>query len=470
MDAAARFLTAALVLAGVRAAPSMAAPDAQGSADRDPEATRLLADLLRMDTSNPPGREAEAARLVAGWCRKEGLETTLVEDTPGRASVVARLPGTGRQPPLLLLSHLDVVPARPERWQHPPFGGVVSNGRLWGRGALDMKGMTVMEFLAVARLRREGRKPDRDLILAAVADEEAGGTHGVESLLARHPGLLTASECLNEGGFGLVARDGKPLVGLSVAERGTFWVRVTARGRAGHGSVDRPDSATRRLLRALDRLERTPRPLALVPEADALLGALAPTLPWPSSWVLQILRWPGMTRLLGPLVIAREPALAAALGPTVNPTVLVAGEKVNVIPGAAAAEIDMRTMPGQEGAGALAWLKGALGDETLELTVLQDRPGTRSPASGPLWEALVTTLRRHVPDARTTAMLTPAGTTDSASLRKHGISCIGLIPVVADQDQLETIHGDNEWIGLDQLATGTRIVAEAVARASGVSP
>ncbi|MEB3237365.1 MAG: M20/M25/M40 family metallo-hydrolase [Candidatus Sericytochromatia bacterium] len=459
---ASTLIAAALVLPG----PASAAPDAP----EDPEATRLLAELVRLDTSNPPGRERAAAQLLANWCRAEGFVTEVIETAPERACLVARLPGSGRQRPLMLLSHLDVVPAEAGRWRHPPFGGVVREGRIWGRGTLDMKGLTIMEFLAMARLKRAGRMPDRDLLLVAVADEEAGGEHGIRRLLDLRPDLRQVSECLNEGGFGLVAPDGKPLVGLSVAERGTYWVRVTARGKPGHGSVDRPDSATRRLLRALDRLERTPRPLGLVPEADALVGALAPTLAWPASWVLQMLRWPGMAGLLGPLVIARQPALAAALGPTVNPTVLEAGIKVNVVPGEASALVDMRTMPGQGTAEARAWLEQALGDDALKISVLQDRPGTRSPASGPLYEGLAASVRAHLPEARITPMLTPAGTTDSASLRPLGIACVGLIPVIAAQEQLESIHGDDEWLGVDQLASGTRIVADAVARASGLTP
>ena len=458
---------AALALCILAAGPAGAAPTPDAEAT---EATRLLVELVRLDTSNPPGREREAAERVAGWCRAEGFRTEVIETAPERACVVAHLPGSGRKPPLMLLSHLDVVPAEASRWRHPPFGGDVRDGRLWGRGTLDMKGMTVMEFLAMARLSRAGKVPDRDLLLVAVADEEAGGTWGINRLLELRPDLLQASECLNEGGFGLVAPDGSPLVGLSVAERGTFWVRVTARGKPGHGSVDRPDSATRRLLRALDRLERTPRPLGLIPEADALVGALAPTLPWPASWVLHMLRWPGMAGLLGPLVVARQPSLAAALGPTVNPTVLEAGTKVNVVPGEASALVDMRTMPGQAGDETLAWLRRALGDDTLDISVLQDRPGTRSPASGSLFDALAESVRTHVPDARVTPMLTPAGTTDSASLRPRGVACVGLIPVIADQAQLESIHGDDEWMGLDQLAIGTRIIADAVARASGLTP
>ncbi|NBP25313.1 MAG: M20/M25/M40 family metallo-hydrolase, partial [Proteobacteria bacterium] len=265
----------------------------------------------------------------------------------------------------------------------------------------------------------------------------------------------------------LVAPDGSPVVGLSVAERGTFWVRVTARGKAGHGSVDRPDSATRVLLRALDRLERAPRPLAFVPETRALFDTLAHTLPWPASWVLRMLGWPGMLPALGPLVVARQPSLAAALGPTVNPTVLQAGEKVNVIPGEASVEIDMRTLPGQDPAEAQAWLTDALGDRSLSLEVLASRPGTRSPASGSLYEGLSASLGHWIPHARVTPMMTPAGTTDSATLRRLGIACVGLVPVITTQDQLERIHGDDEWIGLDQLALGCRIVQDAVRHACG---
>ncbi|MBM3275537.1 MAG: M20/M25/M40 family metallo-hydrolase, partial [Candidatus Sericytochromatia bacterium] len=233
------------------ATPQAGAPwqDADRDRLRD-EAVAKLQALLRIDTSNPPGNEAPAAELVATWLRAAGIEAKLHETAPGRKAVVARLKGSGAREPLLLLNHLDVVPAEAEKWTHPPFSGTRAGNEIWGRGALDMKNLGVMQLVAFLELKRTGAKLDRDVIFCATPDEEAGGEFGVGWLVKNARADIQASEVLNEGSMGIRPLGGKPLVGIACAERGALWVRLKAGGKPGHGSLDRPDGATRKLLRA----------------------------------------------------------------------------------------------------------------------------------------------------------------------------------------------------------------------------
>ncbi|MFP5501474.1 MAG: M20/M25/M40 family metallo-hydrolase, partial [Candidatus Sericytochromatia bacterium] len=381
-------------------APAPAAPG---------EAVDKLQQLLRIDTTNPPGNEAEAAALVAGWLRAEGIEPRLYESAPGRVSVVARLEGSGEREPLLLLNHLDVVTADPASWKHPPFSGVIEDGALWGRGALDMKGLGVMQLVAFLELKRRGVKLKRDVIFCAVADEESGGEYGAAWLLEHHPEAVACSEVLNEGGSGLVGPSGAALMGIQTAERGHLWLRVTASGEPGHGSQHRPDAATHKLLRALARLEAAPPAYELIPETKAMLEAIAGTETGLRSLAIGAMTQPWLLPLIGPRAVAAEPALAAMLGNTWNTTVLSAGSKVNVVPGTATAEIDVRILPGQTPEAVLAWFKEALADPELHVEATSAKAPSATRERGPLYEALAAAAEAEYPGIRVVPVMTPGG-------------------------------------------------------------
>jgi len=474
-----RFLPATLCVA-LLAAPAAAEPREAELARLGNEAAEKLRAYLRVDTSNPPGNEEAGCDLIAGWLKAEGIDAERFLAAPKRGSLVARLRGPAGVPAtapagqraLMLLHHVDVVPAEAARWTHPPFGGQeTAGGVIWGRGALDMKGFGIMQLVAFLELKRRGVKLKRDVVLAATADEEAGADTGVAWLLDHHPAAFAAGEVLNEGGMGLVTKSGLPLMGIQTAERGTFWVRVTAQGLTGHGSRERPDSAPRRLLRGLAKLEAAPRRLELGPESTAMLQAFATTEGPLAAFALRAAAQPWILPLLGPRLIAAEPALAPLLDNTVNPTVLVAGGgNTNVIPGEASAELDLRLLPGRTGAETLKWLAATLavaGDPPLTLQVLHERASSRSEAKGALWDGLLAGIQAEYPGVPVMPILTPGGGTDSSFFRDRGVQALGCMPILATQPQIDAIHGDNEHVTRDQLARGTRALLRALEHAAG---
>jgi acetylornithine deacetylase/succinyl-diaminopimelate desuccinylase-like protein len=459
------FVSLTVALALLSGPPAVAASEDYAALAVD-EATHKLQTLLRIDTTNPPGNEAEAAKVIARWLKAEGLTPELYESASGRSTVMARLKGSGKRPPLLLLNHLDVVTAEPERWKHPPFSGALVDGVIWGRGALDMKSLGVMELMAFLSLHRRKVALDRDVIFCATPDEEAGGDVGVEWLFKHHPEAIRCSEVLNEGSAGLLTAGGKAVMGIQTAERGVLWVRVTATGEPGHGSRYRPDAASRKLIRALARLEATAPHLELIPETKLMLETLATTETGVKSWALKGLAQPWLLPLIGPKAIASEPALASLLTSTYNTTVLSAGSKVNVVPGTASAEIDIRVLPGHTADELLAWLKGVLADDGLSYEVLQARNPNTSKGGGDLYRALEAAVAVEYPGVPVLPVLTPGGGTDSSTFREHGVTAYGLLPSILTQAQVESMHGDNEFITVEQLTRGTRVVVDAVERAS----
>src|SRR5580693_6333918 len=310
------------------------------------EVAGLASDLIRIDTTNPgdhsgPGERA-AAEYVAARLAEAGLQPTVLESHPKRASVVARISGTdSSRPALLIHGHLDVVPADAADWRVDPFSGELAEACIWGRGAVDMKDMDAM-LLAVVRQRlAEGRRPSRDIVLAFVADEEAGGKWGARFLVDQHPDLFEGvTEAIGEvGGFSATI-GGRRLYLIQTAEKGMAWMRLTARGTAGHGSMIQPDNAVTELAEAVARIGRHEWPTRLIPSVREFLEGVCATLGVDFDH-----NNPGESiGKIGP--VAR--VIGATLKNTTNPTGLRGGYKVNVIPQTATAEIDGRFLPGCE--------------------------------------------------------------------------------------------------------------------------
>jgi acetylornithine deacetylase/succinyl-diaminopimelate desuccinylase-like protein len=419
------------------------------------EVVDICRDLIRIDTSNPgdhsgPG-ERHAAEHVAALLAEAGLEARLLESHPKRTSVVARITGQDQNRPALLIhGHLDVVPANASDWKHDPFAGDIEDGCVWGRGAIDMKDMDAM-MLAVVRERfRENRPPARDVVLAFTADEEAGGTWGARWLVEHHPELFEGvTEAVGEvGGFSLTLGRQR-LYLLQVAEKGMAWMRLTAHGTAGHGSMIQRDNAVTELAEAIGRLGRHDWPVRLLPSVRAFLEGAA-----------EALGTEFMPNDPGPLLAkigAVSRVIGATLRNTVNPTVLKAGYKVNVVPQTATAEVDARFLPGYEDE-FYAELDRVLGPGITREFIHTDIALETTP-DGALYEAMTSALVGEDPGSRVIPYCMSAGT-DAKSFSRLGLRCFGFTPLrlPPDLDFSGMFHGVDERVPVDGLRFGTRVL------------
>lgn len=419
------------------------------------EVAGLCSDLIRIDTTNPgdhsgPG-ERLAAEHVAALLDDVGIEPTLLESHPGRASVVARIAGENPDRPALLVhGHLDVVQADPADWSVPPFSGEIADGCIWGRGAVDMKDMDAM-ILAVLRQRmREGRRPPRDIVLTFLADEEAGGTWGARWLVDNHRDLFEGvTEAIGEVGGFSISLGGRRLYLVETAEKGMAWIRLTARGTAGHGSMLQPDNAVTELAETVTRLGRHEWPVRLTPSVEAFLREACAALdiefvPNASRQVLDKLG--SLARLTG-----------ATLTNTVNPTVLKAGYKVNVVPQVATADVDGRFLPGHEEE-FFAELDSLLGPGVSREFIHHD-VALETTFDGELCDAMVAALLAEDPDARVVPYCLSGGT-DAKSFSRLGIRCFGFAPLQlpAELDFSGMFHGVDERVPVDALRFGVRVL------------
>lgn len=434
-------------------------------------AFRLCQELLRIDTTNPPGNELPAAELLADELLQAGLEPAVLESAPGRGNVVARLRGTNAKPPLLLTAHLDVVEADPAHWDHPPFGGQVHDGCLWGRGAIDMKNMAAMSVAIITRLAREGVKPERDLLFAGVADEEAGCRYGSMWLCDHHPDLVRSEFAIGEGGGFNIVVAGKTFFTVQVAEKGVCWVRARAVGEPGHGSMPRRDSAVVKLSEAVARLGKHGLPRHASAPVEQFVGALAENFPAPLRPVIRMLGSPQAS----PAILRAIPdpsvrrAFRALLGNTASPTVLRAGGKTNVIPGAAEAEIDGRVLPGQSEESFMRELRAVLGDH-IDLEVLHSLPPVvTEPKESSLYSIIDEVMAERAPNAPVVPFVLQ-GFTDAKAFTSIGAKWYGFAPVRLPPTLrfADMFHGHNERIPVEGLAWGTNTLMQVVRRCIGV--
>lgn len=422
--------------------------------------------LLRIDTTNPPGNERPAADYLAAVLKQEGIEHQIIEAAPSRASLVARLPGSGKQAPLLLNGHLDVVPADASRWRHPPFEAVEAEGCIWGRGAIDMKNMVTMSLMCLVLAKRMGLALERDLIFAAVADEEAGSHQGALHLVEHHPELVRAEYVLNEvGGHTLTMGDAR-FYPIQVSEKGICWFEMSVEGPPGHGSMPRPDNSVVRLARALERLGKTRLPQHLTPTVEGFLRTLAAGAPFPQNKVLPLLLVPSLAGTL--LDVLEKQNLEQAMGinamlrNTASPTMLEAGNKVNVIPSVAKARVDGRIVPGQTLDDFLAEVQRVVGPD-VRINVLDHHDGTVFDAETPLYDTITTVLARRDPGATPVPYMIP-GFTDSFAYGRLGATCYGFSPVRLGPELNFTrmYHGHDERIPVDGFRWGVRTLWEVV--------
>jgi len=419
------------------------------------EATDLLCRYIAIDTSNPPGNEEAAALFLADILRRESLESQLYQAAPDRANLSARLPGDGGKRPLILLNHTDVVPAEPPFWQEPPFAGTVRDGVVWGRGALDMKGLAVMELMTFLLLKRHGIPLKRDVVFLALADEEMGSEAGVEWMDRHHPEVMDAEYVLNEGGYGFTELMGvrRPIFNCSIGEKGPLWLKLTAHGTAGHGSVPHDDNSLERLVRALYRIQSWQHPITVLPETELYLRGLHE-----GGFLAEM---PDESTLAQAAQV--NPVIRAVLTNTVSVTTCTAGYKHNVIPALSEASLDCRLLPGQSAEAFVEEVRGIIDDPKVEIEEVYRSETVSSPVQTELFSILRDVICERIENALVLPSISP-GFTDSRIFRRRGVVAYGLIPVLLEPVEAATIHGHNERISVENLRLGTQLLFETVRR------
>jgi acetylornithine deacetylase/succinyl-diaminopimelate desuccinylase-like protein len=420
------------------------------------EAIDTLCRYLRVDTSNPPGRERAACDFLGAILRREGIDYTLY-DAGGddRVSLRAVLPGHGRGRPFMLLNHTDVVPVERAYWEEDPFAGVIKDGCIWGRGALDMKGLGVAQLMAVLTLKRLGVPLARDVVFFAMADEEAGGAYGIHWFERHHPETLDADYVLNEGGGGVTELFGveRPVYTVAVAEKGPLWLRLVAEGRPGHASVPHEDNALDRLVRALATIQAWRHPLTVSPllsEYFARLGRAGVYRGEPTAEGLRA-------------AAEDDPRIRALLTNTISATTAAAGIKHNVIPARAAATLDCRLLPGVRPDDFQRELEAVIDDPKVKVERVFAGWSEANPFETDLFAVIEDVVREHVEDAVVVPGVT-VGFTDSRVFRNRGVIAYGFSGGLHHPDLARTVHGHNERVPIDSLKLNCQMVYQVTRR------
>jgi acetylornithine deacetylase/succinyl-diaminopimelate desuccinylase-like protein len=445
--------------------PPLAADTAQGIADPSAAAEGLehLKAIVRLDTSNPPGNEAKVTDYLAGRLRSVGLDPLLFESEPQRGSLMVRYKGSGAKRPLLIMSHIDVVPVEKGLWSVPPFEGVVKDGYLWGRGTLDDKGMAAAELEMMLQLARAKPKLSRDVIFLAEADEEAGGTYGMDFLLEKHPDLFDAELVLNEGGRVIWDSQKKiRYVGVQTSEKIYQDFTLVAHGVAGHSSIPAGENPVERLVAALARVGEIRFPVALNETTKSFFQGVSKVLPGEEGRCAADLENSRQSDRCAAM-LSQNPNFNAMLRTTCTPTMMNAGYKENVIPASARANLNCRILPGTDLQLFTEMLRKQVQDPNVQLDPARDYPPL-VPASStrtPLYEAIEKVTASLSPDAPVVPYMSPGGT-DSQVLRKRGMAAYGLLPFPIQEEDLRTMHANDERISLEAFAWGEEMLSRIV--------
>jgi acetylornithine deacetylase/succinyl-diaminopimelate desuccinylase-like protein len=435
------------------------------------ESVELFKGLLRLNTTNPPGNEEIAAEFLAEALLEDGLDPWLVDSAPGRTNLVVRLPATVDEPeggPLLLAGHTDVVPAEEEKWSQPPFAAEEANGCIYGRGAVDMKNMVAMSVMVAKLLARADVERKRDLIVACVADEEAGCAYGSKFLVDEHPDRVRAEYALGEvGGFWLHIGD-VTYFPVMVAEKGQVNMRLTANGTSGHASIPREDNPLGRLGRAIHRLTSKRLPHHLTDPMAEFLGVLAETQKLPEKLVIPRLG----NRKLAEVIIDRAlppdqaRSFGALLHNTVSPTVMNVGDKSNVIPSEASVHLDGRILPGFSADDLVQEVRQHIDDDQIDIEVLSEtKPVETKPVESDLFDAIRRTVNRHSPELVVTPYMIP-GYTDGQYFSRLGAKFYGCSPLMLprpyDIKFTDMFHGVDERVPREGYVWGQRVLYDIV--------
>jgi acetylornithine deacetylase/succinyl-diaminopimelate desuccinylase-like protein len=427
------------------------------------EALSLLTQYLRIDTTNPPGNEIKAAEFFKAIFDREGIESQIFESAPGRGNIYARIKGNGSKKAVVLMSHMDVVPADRRYWSVDPFAAVIKDNYLWGRGTLDVKGLGIVELMAMLALKRQGVPLKSDIVFLGTADEEAGGAMGAGYMVKEHFDLVKdAGLVLNEFGFISMGDNGKArYYGASPAEKTPLWLKLTATGTPGHGSSPRPDSAVLKLVEALHRIAAYQTTLSVDPVAQQFFTDIADLDPVPAK----------REKLKNLRESLRDPAFAAdftndlrnnaTVRNTISITMLEGSNKVNVIPAEASAQLDVRLLPAQDPALFLNDLRQVVNDDAIRIEVVLSFAPSASPVDSEFFTVLRGVAGEIDPGVKvTTPLLT--GFTDCHFFREKGIPCYGFIPFRLPAKELGGVHGNDERLSIENVKFGTRTMVEIV--------
>jgi acetylornithine deacetylase/succinyl-diaminopimelate desuccinylase-like protein len=424
-------------------------------------AVDLMQQYLRVNTSNPPGNEIEAARFFKKIFDQHGIENEIFEYKPGRANIIARLKGNGSKRPIILLSHTDVVTAEPSAWQVDPFSGVIKNGSIWGRGALDMKGEGLFHLMTMILLKQEGASLSRDVIFLGTADEEVNDEGSLWMIANKAHLFKDAEYLLTEGGDNLLEGGSVKIVGVDVAEKAPFWLRLTATGLPGHGSRPVADSASNRLIRAMNRILDWETPVKLLPAVEQFFKDVAPLQPepWRSQFanVRESLKDPAFAKSL-----SSQREYNFLLRNTISITMLSGSKQTNVIPNTATCNLDVRLLPGESPEDFLKALTAVIADPSIKIeNVNRFKPPNSSPINTELFSLIARkTKEKHPGAVITTKML--SGYTESQLYRQLGITAYGWAAIYTSAEEDEGVHGNNERISVKNVREGTREFYEVV--------
>ncbi len=434
------------------------------------ETVSRLQAIIRFDTTNPPGNELPLARYLETALREEGIETTIFEPEKNRAVLVGRIRGNGTKRPVILLAHMDVVGVERERWSVDPFAGEIRDGYLYGRGAIDDKGMLAANLMTMLLLKRtlSGSRDNlsRDVIFLATSDEEAGGEWGMGWLVTHHPELLDAEFALNEGGRTRIIEGGQRYLAVQSAEKVSHVVTVTAHGSAGHAAIPLPNNAIFRLARALESLSCYTEPVMLTEITRKFFAQLAEV--WPSDAekkaMIDLVSSDPKRAEAGASVLSRKPVFNAVLRNGISPTVVEGGKQFNVIPAAAEAVLNVRTLPGHSIDKVVNRLRAIVSEPGVTIDITHR--GEEAPASDPgseMFGAIAEAARELDPKIAVVPYLS-TGVTDSARLRSLGVTAYGVLPFPMLQSDEERMHGNDERVPLESLDFGTRLIYGAIER------
>jgi len=423
------------------------------------EATHYLQQYLRMNTVNPPGNEMEGARFFKNIFDGESIPCQLFEPSPGRGNLLATLKGSGKKKPILLLSHMDVVPVEKERWEFDPFAGIIKDGYLYGRGALDNKSMGIMEMMVLLILKREKMSLKRDILFLATADEETGGRWGVQWAIENVPSLRTSEYAFNEGGYINLSEAGVPdRYEISNGQKVILQLRLKAKGTSGHASMPHSDNPNVKLVHALEAVTKWETPYNILPMVKEFFLKMAPKKPPDKRKFLEDIE-KGLSDPSFSNWLTSNPIYNAMVRNTISLTILQGGSKSNVIPSESAATLDCRLIPGSSKEDFLKEIKRRLGDEIEVEGSMESQSILPSSLDTDLFRAIQKYAAENDPDCPIVPLLLP-GATDSRFLREKGITTYDFCPFRLSEKELLRVHGNNERIAVENLRFGMRMMVE----------
>jgi len=425
------------------------------------ETVRHLQEYIRINTANPPGNEVEGARFFKKILEAESIPCEIFEPSPGRGNLLATLKGNGKRKPLLLLNHMDVVPAEREQWSFDPFEGAVKDGCLYGRGALDDKSMGIVEMMALLILKREKVPLKRDVLFLATADEETGGRWGVEWAVENIPSLKESEYALNEGSYVILNEEGiADQYGVSNGQKVLFQLELRAKGTSGHASRPLPDNPNVKLVHALEKVTKWETPYNILPMVKEYFSKIASKQPPGERKFFEDIE-KGVSDPSFSAKLASNPIYNAIVRDTISLTILRGGNKENVIPSESTATLDCRLIPGSSKENFLREIKKRLGDE-IEVEVISESLSLPpSPLNTDLFQAIQKFAAKNDPGCPVVPVLL-SGATDSRFLRKKGITTYDFCPSRLKEKELLLVHGTDERITLENLKFGVKMLVEII--------